>query len=67
MHFFAQDKQGIYRMSKHCVFAISDACKINCIATDKALFSSGNADIFLISPQKHMLWVLIRSTLARCF
>ena len=26
------------------------------IATDRALFSSENADIFLISPQKHMLW-----------
>ena len=31
------------------------------IATDKALFSPKNVDIFLVSPWKHMLWVLIRS------
>ena len=31
------------------------------IATDKTLFHPKNADIFLISPRKHMLWVHIRS------
>ena len=36
------------------------------IATDKALFFYlENADIFLISSQKHMLWVLIRSASVR--
>ena len=37
------------------------------IATDKAFFHPKNADIFLISPQKHMLWVLIRSASVRHF
>ena len=36
------------------------------IALDKALFSTKKC-IFLISRQKHMLWVLIRSALARRF
>ena len=40
-------------------------CKF--IATDKALFHPKNADIFLISPLKHMLWVLIISTSPRRF
>ena len=39
----------------------------SCIATDKALFHLKNADIFLISQQKHMLWVLIRSATVRRF
>ena len=34
----------------------------NGIAPDK----KGYPHIFLISPQKRMLWLLIRSTLARC-
>ena len=29
---------------------------------NKALLEPKSIDIFLISPQKHMLWVLIRST-----
>ena len=37
------------------------------IAPFKALFQPKNSDIFLISPWKHMLWVLIRSTSPRCF
>ena len=37
------------------------------IATDKAFFHPKNADIFLISQQKHMLWVLIRSASVRRF
>ena len=37
------------------------------IALDKMLFKSKSIDIFLISPRKNMLWVLIRSTSLRCF
>ena len=37
------------------------------IATDRALFHLKNADIFLITPWKHILWVLIRSALVRHF
>ena len=33
------------------------------IALDKIFFQSRSIDIFLISLQKHMLWVLIRSAL----
>ena len=49
---------------------------IVCSALDKksrhsnifgALFIRKNAGIFLISQQKHMLWVLIRSALVRHF
>ena len=35
-----------------------------CIAPDKREYQ---INIFLISPQKHMLWVLIRSISVRCF
>ena len=38
--------------------------KISTIALDKMLFQFKNFDIFLISPWKHMLWVLIRSSSA---
>ena len=42
-------------------------CQSN-IALVKALFfSSKSIDIFLISPGKHMLWVLIRSAHNICF
>ena len=38
------------------------------ISLDKMLFfPSKIINIFLICPQKHMLWVLIRSASARCF
>ena len=37
------------------------------LAPDKAHFSTQNYDIFLISAQKHMLWVLIRSASVRHF
>ena len=38
------------------------------IATDKALFfSAKNCPYFSISPQKHMLWVLIRNASPRHF
>ena len=33
----------------------------------KALYSTKTIEKFLISPQKHMLWVLIRSTWPRPF
>ena len=40
----------------------------SCIALVKALFFQFKSiDIFLISPQKHMLWVLIRSPSLRHF
>ena len=34
-------------------------------ATDKVLFTLESTDIFLISPQKYILWVLVRSTSQR--
>ena len=37
------------------------------IAPDKMFFQLKSTDIFLISPQKCMLWVLIRSTSVRHF
>ena len=38
------------------------------IALDRlCFFQSKSINIFLISPQKHMLWVLIRSALPRHF
>ena len=37
------------------------------IAPDKLLFSPESIDVFLISPRKHMLWVLIRSASMRHF
>ena len=42
----------------------SNKLTANFIALDQALFSTVKSiDNFLISPQKHMLWGLIRSTL----
>ena len=47
---------------------LSLCCAHMSIATDKVLFFyPKNADIFLVSQQKHMLWVLIRSALVRRF
>ena len=40
--------------------------RLHC-SLDKMFFRSKNIDIFLISPRKHMLWVLIRSASVRCF
>ena len=43
--------------------AISKFIPADTIALDKVLFQSKSIDIFLISPCKHMLWILIKSTL----
>ena len=40
---------------------VSHYMKRYSIAIDKVLFSSKMFDIFLISPQKHMVWIPIRS------
>ena len=37
------------------------------LSSNKALFQTKTTDIFLISPWKHMLWVLIRSASLRHF
>ena len=39
----------------------------NIIVPDKHIFSTKKYQNFPISPQKHMLWVLIRRALLRCF
>ena len=64
----ATDKREQTLMTQVICHTMQLLIRVKSIALDKLFFfQSKSTDIFLISPQKHMLWVLIRSALVRRF